>query len=86
MNAFVIDYEDSLYIWRHTVILAACSAPTYIVNTFLGIRCIDEISKKEKIRLANFSLSIYIFFIIPIFNKVFCMFGKCFFRIFFNFR
>ena len=63
LNAAVIDYNDSTSIWRNTAMLAAFSAPTYGVNTFLGLRCIDSISPKEKKRLANFALSIYSFFI-----------------------
>mgnify|MGYP004071817127 CR=1 FL=1 len=63
MNALVIDYNSSDLIWRHTAILAACSTPTYGVNAYLAIRCIDEISVHEKKRLANVALSIYSFFI-----------------------
>ena len=63
LNTFVIDYENPDYIWRNTAMLAACSAPTYGVNTFLGVRCIKDVSNKEKVRLAKFALGVYSFFI-----------------------
>ena len=63
LNTFVVDYTSPDLIWRHSAILAACSAPTYLVNTYLGLRCLKEISPKEKKRLAGFALSIYTVFI-----------------------
>jgi hypothetical protein len=63
MNATVLDYTSTTTIWRNLALLAAASAPTYGVNAYLAIRCIDEISLSEKKRLANFALSIYSFFL-----------------------
>jgi len=62
MNAVSIDYLNSTSIWRNTAVLAAFSAPTYAVNTYLGVRCLDGISDREKRRLADFALSLYTFF------------------------
>lgn len=59
LNVLYIDYTDSAQIWRHTAILAALSTPTYSVNTYLGIRCLEGISDKEKRRFADFALSKY---------------------------
>lgn len=63
LNTFILDYTSPDLIWRHAAILAACSAPTYLVNSYLGLRCLREISEKEKKRLAAFALSIYSVFI-----------------------
>ena len=64
MNAVYIDYLDPSNIWRHTATLAAFSTPTYCVNTYLGIRCLDDISDKEKKRFADFALTGYTFCIL----------------------
>lgn len=63
INACIVDYEDPASIWRHTAMLAACSAPTYGVNAYLGLRCLDEVNESEKRRLAGFCLSVYTFFV-----------------------
>ena len=63
MNATVLDYTSTTTIWRNLALLAAASAPTYGVNGYLSLRCIDEIPLTEKKRVANFALSIYSFFL-----------------------
>ena len=63
LNACVVDYTAPASVWRHTAMLAACSAPTYGVNAYLGLRCLDEVGEAEKRRLAGFCLSIYSFFV-----------------------
>ena len=42
---------------RHAAI---SSAPTYMVNTFLGVRHLEEISDAEKRRLAKASFGVYV--------------------------
>lgn len=56
-----IDYNDARNIWRQMAMLAACSTPTYLVNTYLGARML--ISKPQERLIAAVSAFVYSFFI-----------------------
>lgn len=58
INAW-IHYGESTSIWKQTAMLAIASAPTFMVNTFLGARHLSEISDAEKRRLAKASFGVY---------------------------